>query len=176
VAETLDFMHQRGFVHRDIKPSNILFSKEGRAVIADFGLAKALENAQQVMDLSITGEGFSRIGTPAFMAPEQSLDARSVGPAADQYALAVSVYYALAARYPVDSSSMGELLTTKVYGRVIPLGTVVRDVPAGAAAAVMKGLSLHPQERFATCAEFAAAFRAGLSKRSWWDRLLGRRP
>ena len=89
VASALAYAHQQGIVHRDIKPENIMLSG-GHAVVADFGIARALSAAQQGAGASMTGIGFA-IGTPAYMSPEQAT-ASEVDGRSDQYALACVFY------------------------------------------------------------------------------------
>ncbi|TNE91704.1 MAG: serine/threonine protein kinase [Deltaproteobacteria bacterium] len=88
--------HERGIIHRDIKPQNILLDQDGIALVADFGIA--LVSAD---DARATRTGVA-MGTLAFMAPEQRLDARSVGPRADIYAVAATLYNLLTDDTPVD--------------------------------------------------------------------------
>lgn len=83
VASALSHAHGRGVIHRDIKPSNILLS-EGFALVADFGLARALSRASETEDISSVG---LPIGTPRYMSPEQALGDRSVDGRTDLYAL-----------------------------------------------------------------------------------------
>ena len=96
IASGLDFAHQKGFVHRDVKPANVLFRTDGRVVLADFGIAKALDGSS-----SATVAGAS-IGTPDYMSPEQargeSVDGRS-----DLYSLGVVLYEMLAGQAPYQA-------------------------------------------------------------------------
>jgi len=97
VLSALAAAHAQGIVHRDVKPHNILLDGRGLALLADFGVALLSEDDA----LRSTRTGVA-LGTLAFMAPEQRLDARSVGPAADLYAVAATLYYLITGDNPVD--------------------------------------------------------------------------
>jgi serine/threonine protein kinase len=96
VAHGLDFAHQKGFVHRDVKPANVLFRTDGRVVLADFGIAKAMDGSN-----SSTVAGAS-VGTPDYMSPEQArgepVDGRS-----DLYSLGTMLFEMLAGRPPYQA-------------------------------------------------------------------------
>jgi hypothetical protein len=97
IAQGLDFAHQKGFVHRDVKPGNVLFRNDGRVVLADFGIAKAMDGSN-----SSTVAG-SSIGTPDYMSPEQArgepVDGRS-----DLYSLGTVLYEMLIGHPPYQAS------------------------------------------------------------------------
>jgi hypothetical protein len=97
IAQGLDFAHQKGFVHRDVKPGNVLFRNDGRVVLADFGIAKAMDGSN-----SSTVAG-SSIGTPDYMSPEQArgepVDGRS-----DLYSLGTVLYEMLQGHPPYQAS------------------------------------------------------------------------
>ena len=101
VASGLVHAKRQGIINRDIKPENILVTAEGSAKILDFGLA-TIQSLDGAAD-RVTGPGI-RLGTPAFMSPEQARDPRDVTPAADIYSLGCTAYYALAARTPFRGS------------------------------------------------------------------------
>ena len=96
IAHGLDYAHEKGVVHRDVKPGNVLFRKDGRAVLADFGIAKAMDGGT-----SSTMAGMS-VGTPDYMSPEQArgeaVDGRS-----DLYSLGVMLYEMLTGKPPYEA-------------------------------------------------------------------------
>ncbi len=98
VARALQAAHDRGVLHRDLKPGNILLTRDGAPRIADFGLAKKLDE-----ESTITPDGGGALGTVAYMAPEQARGGRGqVGPAADLYGLGGLLYFLLCGRPPLD--------------------------------------------------------------------------
>jgi hypothetical protein len=101
VLAGLGHAHARGIVHRDLKPENVMVTSSGAAKIADFGVAKVLEDAAG-RPLTLSG---TTLGTPAYMAPEQAL-ATEVGPAADLYAVGVMAYEMLSGDVPFHGSDV----------------------------------------------------------------------
>ncbi len=156
VAKALDFIHRKGFLHRDIKPGNVFFDAEGHAFVADFGIA-----------LVLGGEEFTRatqagaiLGSPAYMAPEYG--SGEVGPPYDQYALAVLVYHCVSGQLPHPPQATPiAYLAKKMVDPPIPLGPLAPGTSSMVVDAVMRALSTRPEERFATCSEFAAAIGRG---------------
>ena len=98
VCEALQFAHDEGILHRDIKPENILIDKKGRVKIADFGLAKLVDD--QAVDHSLTGT-HQVMGTPRYMAPEQFESTKTVDHRADIYSLGVVFYEMLTGEIPM---------------------------------------------------------------------------
>ncbi|HEX3160668.1 MAG TPA: serine/threonine-protein kinase, partial [Gemmatimonadaceae bacterium] len=104
-ADALAFAHRRGVVHRDIKPDNILLDRDTqRAIVTDFGIARALEEGAR---LTLTGIA---VGTPAFMSPEQALGERDVDGRSDIYALGVLGYLMLAGELPFRATNTPAML------------------------------------------------------------------
>jgi serine/threonine protein kinase len=134
----------RGVVHRDLKPENVLITGEGAVKIADFGIAKALDQVGASRVHTVTG---STIGTPAYMAPEQAL-AGEIGPWTDLYSLGVMAYEMLAGRLPFDPSTPAmALLMRHVNDPVPPLREAAPQVGPHLAAWVERLLSKAPADR-----------------------------
>jgi formylglycine-generating enzyme required for sulfatase activity/serine/threonine protein kinase len=153
VARALDNVHEDEVVHRDVKPANILFDGKGNVFLADFGIAKAL--GEQDTGLTQTG---TTPGTPDYMAPEAALDVGLDG-RADQYALGVVVYRALAGRVPITSTNPFAVLTKKALEDPEPLARAAPGVSDEVSRVVMRALSRDRDQRYPDCARFAEAFR-----------------
>jgi eukaryotic-like serine/threonine-protein kinase len=146
VARALHEAHRRGLVHRDVKPGNILFTESGTPKLGDFGIAKAGPDG-----LTQTGQV---MGTARYLAPEQ-LRGHPATERADQFALGVVMYEALAGRSPFGGSSdpTGGLFRT---GPAPPLRAVV-SVPPALDAVVMRALEEDPLRRFPDLLAMAGA-------------------
>ena len=161
IAKALDFAHQRQVVHRDVKPANILFDETGNAFLSDFGLTKIMYGEPDENAADETAAGFV-VGTPNFVAPEIVLGADYDG-RADQYSLGITVYNTLIGAPPMLGKTPSATMVNQTR-RVLPLISDVRKaVPVATAQALAKAISKKPEERFATCVEFAEAAIAGLS-------------
>ena len=147
-ACALGHAHQRGVVHRDVKPANIMFDHDGRVMLTDFGISKALQAAS-----GFTGTGMI-IGTPHYMAPEQAKGAPVDG-RADQYSLAVVGHRLIARQLPFTGDSVHTILYKHIYEE--PPAAERSDVPEFMTAAIRRGLAKEPEHRFATMEEFATA-------------------
>lgn len=160
VAKALDFIHGQGVVHRDVKPGNILFDRADNAVLADFGIAKALGS----LDTGLTRTGTTP-GSPPYMGPEIGLGL-PLGPAYDQYALAVLVYKALSGALPHDGTSGEVLIARKAFVEPTDLASTAPSVPAAVRDVVMRALARKPEERFPSCVEFSRAFGEALARKA----------
>jgi serine/threonine-protein kinase len=150
VAEGLAYAHERGIVHRDIKPANILIS--GRhALVADFGIARAIGEDGE----SLTRTGLS-VGTPHYMAPEQSAGDREVDHRADIYSVGALLYEMLVGEPPFTGPNARAVIMRSVTERPRPVSDARDGVPPALEAAVMRALSKSPADRPQTAAEFAA--------------------
>jgi predicted Ser/Thr protein kinase len=148
-ALALGHAHKRGIVHRDVKPANIMIESDGRVVLTDFGISKALDSGT-----ALTGTG-NIIGTPHYMAPEQAKGLEVDG-RADQYALAVVGHQILTGKQPFDGSSHS-ILYKHVFEQPPRIFDTRPDAPADLCAALDRALSKEPERRFGTMEDFAAA-------------------
>ena len=157
IAAALQHAHDRGVVHRDIKPANVLLSG-GVAVVADFGLARALQAAPGVMQLTFAGTG---LGTPSYMSPEQALGSDDVGANADQYSLGCLLFELLTGRRPFEGGTLQKLLAQHVNEAPPDPRSLRPEIPPAAAHAIMRAMAKDPDERFPSLDAFAAAAAAG---------------
>jgi len=149
-ADALARAHTAGVVHRDIKPENILL-QDGHALLADFGIARALHESTEAGRLTEAGAG---IGTPGYMAPEQLAGERHVDARADVYALAVVGYEMLAGKSPFTGATPQAVAAAHFTNAPPPLTQIRPDVPRAVSDAIAKALAKAPDDRFASAAEF----------------------
>jgi len=150
LARALAHAHRHGVVHRDIKPENILLNRDGDALVADFGVAKALAAAvdsdQRSAHLTLSAIGLV-IGTPAYMAPEQALGDAETDHRADLYALGLVAYEVLAGATPFSGRSLRELAAAHLTEVPKPIEVLRPDVPSALGSLVMQLLAKAPADR-----------------------------
>jgi serine/threonine protein kinase len=152
VAAALDYAHAQGVVHRDIKPANVLLGDAGHAMVADFGIARAVSGPGG----GSTATGATVVGSPAYMSPEQWRGEKVDG-RADQYALGVLAFELFTGTRPFRGDSMQELLRMHLAEDAPDIISVRHDLPSRLTDPIRRALAKHPDERFATSSEFVAA-------------------
>jgi serine/threonine-protein kinase len=159
IGAALDYAHQQGIIHRDIKPSNILIGQQGQAILTDFGLAL-------LADVGTRGEVF---GTPYYISPEQAISSAGAVSQSDQYSLAVILYQMLTGRIPFNAGN--------------PMDTAIMHITQAPSAptllrpalnleidtVILRALDKKPEDRFATCAEFARALETACKTSSLYQ-------
>ena len=148
LADALAYAHGRGVMHRDLKPENVLLSG-GHAVVADFGIAKAIAAATQDgtgSSAGLTSAGVA-LGTPAYMAPEQAIGDPATDHRADLYALGVVAYEVLAGAHPFGGRVPQALVAAHLTELPVPLDERRRELPPGLVALVMHLLAKDPSHR-----------------------------
>src|SRR6266496_504101 len=143
VADALAYAHARGVVHRDIKPDNVLLSGH-HAVVADFGVAKAVSQAKTESGLTSVGVA---LGTPAYMAPEQAAGDPNIDHRADIYAFGAMAYEMLTGRPPFSGMAPHQMLAAHVTEPVVPITDRRPTLPPLLADLVMTCLAKNPADR-----------------------------
>jgi tetratricopeptide (TPR) repeat protein len=158
LARALAAAHARGIVHRDLKPENVLFTAEGRPLVADLGLAKHFSRESPGASRSVAlSRGDELRGTAGYMAPEQAADAAGVGPTADVFSLGAVLYECLAGVPAFPGMSVLEVIAKVDLGETVALRRVRTDVPPWLEAVVSRALARDPARRFPGGAELALA-------------------
>ena len=152
VASALDYAHRHGVVHRDIKPENILLH-DGRAQVADFGIALA---ASKASGARMTETGMS-LGTPQYMSPEQAMGEREITARSDVYALGAVLYEILTGDPPFVGSTAQAIVARVVTESPRPMLPQRHTIPPHVEEVTLKALEKLPADRFATAALFAEA-------------------
>ena len=149
-AEGLGHAHRRGVIHRDIKPGNIMMTNDGQVKVSDFGLARDLLQASDIV-----GEGHS-LGTPRYMAPEQAMGEQPTA-ASDLYSLAATYFVLLTGRSPYDASGDREMMKKHVSAPVPDPRRHAPSLPIAVYRFFEKAMAKAPEERYQTAEEFIAA-------------------
>jgi serine/threonine-protein kinase len=165
VCNAIDYAHSRGVLHRDLKPGNIMLGRFGETLVVDWGLAKSLGRPdpapaatldertlvpQSGSDLRGTEFG-ARLGTPAYMSPEQAAGRiDELGPASDVYSLGATLYCLLTGRAPFTDPDMAELLRKVERGEFVPPRKLKLWVDPALEAICLKAMATEPARRYRT--------------------------
>lgn len=147
IAEALDYAHGQGVTHRDIKPGNILITQQGRAKIADFGIAKL-----NLAHFTLPGRV---LGTPAYMAPEQLTGERADG-RSDLFSLGVILYVMVTGHSPFQGTSATTVMYKVANKEPVAASALNLDVPKELDAVIAQAMAKDPEERYQRGADFAA--------------------
>ena len=155
VASALANAHSHGVVHRDIKPENILL-EDGTAIVADFGIARAVSVAGEERHLTQTG---TVVGTPMYMSPEQATGSGEIDGRSDQYSLACVTYEMLVGAPPFSGPTAQAIMARHSLDMVSPPSIVRTTIPDSVEDAILRALAKTPADRFPTTALFAEALQ-----------------
>jgi len=159
VADALSYAHSRGVIHRDIKPENILL-ESGHAVVADFGIAKAVRAAGGE---TLTQAGMA-IGTPPYMSPEQAAGAEVLDGRSDLYSLACVLYEMLAGQPPFTGATAESVIHQHISVDPQPITNLRPAVPREIAGTLARALAKVPADRFNPVAQFGEALLQSTSR------------
>jgi eukaryotic-like serine/threonine-protein kinase len=147
IARALEELHYRGYVHRDVKPGNILISDDGKAKLADLGVAKLMVDATELTALD------QGIGTPYYMPWEQTLNASLVDPRSDLFALGATYYHLITGRVPFPGKDVVEVARLKDLGAFTPARAIDESLPRSVDTILAKLLARMPADRFQNAAQ-----------------------
>jgi serine/threonine protein kinase len=164
VASALDAAHRAGLVHRDVKPSNMLMDvlpgRPDHVYLSDFGLSKAVASTSAV---TVAG---AVLGTLAYMPPEQ-IQAKPLDGRADQYALACSAFALLTGAPPFQRDEPAAVLYAHLWMSPPELTASRPGLPTAVDGVLSRALAKAPDDRYASCGQFADALRGALGFRSY---------
>ena len=161
-AAALDYAHAQGIIHRDLKPGNILFHADGRVVLADFGLAKILNETNEMQHESSNPSSTGTIiGTPEYFSPEQSTG-NPVDQRTDVYSLGIVLYQMLTGRVPFTGSTAVAIAVKHTIEMPPSLSALNPTIPRSVEAVVMKAIAKKPENRYASSGELSRALRAAV--------------
>ncbi len=153
ILEAAGFAHAHGVVHRDFKPLNVIVEDSGKAVVTDFGIARA-----GAPDLTEAG---MVVGTAAYLSPEQA-EGLDVGPRSDLYSIGVILYECLTGRVPFEGDTPVAIALKQISEQPIPPSHLNPEVSPALDAVVMKALQREQSMRFRDSDEFIAALDAAM--------------
>ena len=166
-AEAIGFAHRQGVVHRDLKPENLLLTREGRLLVADFGVARTLDD-----DLGLTMTGMA-VGTRAYMSPEQHGGGKAPDARTDVYALGCVLYECLAGEPPFTGNTASSIAAKHVHAPIPDVRIVRATAPEALQQVLETALAKSPADRYPSAVELAAALAAVADRP---DRPTPRRP
>lgn len=155
LADALDYAHSQGVIHRDLKPSNVLIDRRGDCFLADFGIAKLLQES------AFTTSG-SLLGTPQYVSPEQVFG-QPVDHRSDLYALGVMLYQMTAGRLPFEADTAMAMALKHAHEPPLPPRAANPNIPPALETVILRALEKNPDDRFQSGLEFARAVKSALS-------------
>ena len=158
VLDAVGHAHDAGIVHRDLKPANVLLAGKARIPkVSDFGIAK-LSDPERATSKKSTHAG-ARMGTLAYMSPEQVRRAKDVTPRSDIFSLGAMLYELATGAMPFEGADDFEVMEKIVHGRFRPPAEVNPRIDPVLVAVIERALEPAPEDRFQSCDEMARALR-----------------
>ncbi len=143
IARAMEHAHKRGFIHRDIKPKNIMLSSNGRAKLADLGLARAVSDTE-----AAKAEVGRAYGTPYYISPEQIRGELKIGPAADIYSLGATFYHMVTGKVPYEAKNPSAVMHKHLKSELVPPDHLNPKISAGCAQVIEMMMAKSPEDRY----------------------------
>lgn len=150
VLDALDYAHQRGIIHRDVKPANVLMPRPDWPLLADFGIAKLIDDSLQLTPIG------QAVGTASYMAPEQLSD-RPIDARSDLYSTGIVLYELVTGRLPFEGSTPLAVLMKHASAPLPPPRELNPDLPVAVETLLLRALAKNPDDRYQHAAEMRAA-------------------
>jgi serine/threonine protein kinase len=160
-AAALDYAHAHNIIHRDLKPANFLLHADGRLVLADFGIARIMQDNSRSVESTLTGTGML-LGTPEYMAPEMILGEK-IDHRADIYELGIVVFQMLSGTVPFKGNTAIIVATKHLQEPMPSLHTMNSDIPQSVDTVVQKATAKKPENRFMTAGALAQSLRLAIN-------------
>ncbi|MEO6891290.1 MAG: serine/threonine-protein kinase [Ktedonobacteraceae bacterium] len=160
-ASALDYAHAQGVIHRDLKPGNFLLHSDGRLILADFGIARMVQDSTNTMGQTLTGTGMF-LGTPEYMAPEM-VQGEAVDQRVDIYALGVVLFQLLSGQVPFKGNTPLAVAARHLQEPPPSLHQVNPAIPPSVSEVVQKALAKRREDRYPSAGALAQALRTAIS-------------
>ena len=160
-SSALAYAHAHGVIHRDIKPNNLLIHNDGRLVLADFGIARIMQDTGKTIDSTVTSPSIF-IGTPNYMAPEM-VQGGPIDHRVDIYELGIVLFHMLSGRVPFTGDNPLALAVKHLQEPLPRLHDMNPSIPPAVDTVIQKATAKNPQDRFMSALDLASAFRSAIT-------------
>ncbi len=161
VSSALAYAHAHGVIHRDIKPNNLLIHNDGRLVLADFGIARIMQDTGKTVDSTLTNPSIF-LGTPNYMAPEMARG-DTVDHRVDIYELGIVLFHMLSGHVPFTGDSPLAIAVKHLQEPLPQLHDTNPSIPPAVDAVIQKATAKRPEDRFMSALDVASAFRSAIT-------------
>ena len=161
VSSALAYAHAHGVIHRDIKPNNLLIHNDGRLVLADFGIARIMQDTGKTIDSTLTSPSIF-MGTPNYMAPEM-VQGGTIDHRVDIYELGIVLFHMLSGHVPFTGDTPLAIAVKHLQEPLPRLHDTNPSIPSAVDTVIQKATAKRPEDRFMSALDLASAFRSAIT-------------